>query len=107
MTTAQILLLGALAGLTIFIGLPLGRMHALDPRIKCFLSSAATGILLFLLWDVLSAAVDPVETALGAGHGGRFALLATLLTVGFATGLLTLVGYDAWMKRRRRKAFVS
>ena len=107
MTTAQILVLGAVAGLTIFIGLPLGRMHALDPRIKCFLSSAATGILLFLLWDVLSSAVDPVETALEAGRAGRFAWLVTLLTVGFAIGLLTLVGYDGWMKRRRRKAFAS
>ena len=107
LSTAQILLLGAVAGLTIFIGLPVGRMHSLDPRLKCFLSSTATGILLFLLWDVLTSAFAPVEAALRAGHDGRFAWLATLLTIGFAIGLLTLVGYDAWMKRRRRKAFVS
>jgi len=107
MSTAQILALGAIAGLTIFIGLPIGRMHGLDARIKCFLSSAATGILLFLLWDVLSGAVEPVEDALTAGRDGRFAWLATLLTAGFAIGLLSLVAYDGWMKRRRRKAFVS
>jgi zinc transporter, ZIP family len=107
LSTAQILLLGAIAGFTIFIGLPVGRMHSLDARLKCFLSSTATGILIFLLWDVLSAAVDPVETALQAGRSGRFAWLGTLLAAGFAGGLLTLVGYDAWMKRRRRKAFVS
>ncbi len=59
MSTAQILALGAIAGLTIFIGLPIGRMHGLDARLKCFLSSTATGILLFLLWDVLSGAVEP------------------------------------------------
>src|SRR5919202_1838601 len=107
MSTAQILALGAVAGLTIFIGLPIGRMHGLDARLKCFLSSTATGILLFLLWDVLSAAVDPIETALTAGRDGRFLWLAALLAVGFSIGLLSLVGYDGWMKRRRRKSFVS
>jgi ZIP family zinc transporter len=107
MSTAQILALGAIAGLTIFIGLPIGRMHGLDAWLKCFLSSTATGILLFLLWDVLSGAVEPVEGALTAGRDGRFAWLATLLTAGFAIGLLSLVAYDGWMKRRRRKAFVS
>src|ERR687888_2199239 len=107
MSTAQILALGAVAGLTIFIGLPIGRMHGLDARLKCFLSSTATGILLFLLWDVLSAAVDPIETALTGGRDGRFLWLATLLAVGFAAGLLSLVAYDGWMKQRRRKAFVS
>src|ERR687887_945099 len=107
MSTAQILGLGAVAGLTIFIGLPIGRMHGLDARLKCFLSSTATGILLFLLWDVLSAAVDPIETALEGGRDGRFLWLAALLGVGFSVGLLSLVAYDGWMKQRRRKAFVS
>jgi ZIP family zinc transporter len=107
LSTAQILVLGAAAGLPIFVGLPMGRMHWLDARLKCFLSSIATGILLFLLWDVLASAVDPVETALKDGRAGRFLWLATLLAVGFAVGLLSLVAYDGWMKRRRRKAFVS
>src|ERR687887_2662526 len=107
MSTAQILALGAIAGLTIFIGLPIGRMHDLDARLKCFLSSMATGILLFLLWDILSGAVEPVEEALTDGRDGRFVWLATLLAAGFAIGLLSLVAYDGWMKRRRRKAVVS
>src|ERR671932_2151936 len=107
MSTAQILALGAIAGVTIFIGLPVGRMRGLDARLKSFLSSTATGILLFLLWDVLSAAVDPIETALTGGRDGRFLWLATVLAVGFGVCLRTLVAYDGWMKRRRRKAFVS
>ncbi|MGI8421839.1 MAG: ZIP family metal transporter [Gaiellaceae bacterium] len=107
MSTTQILLLGAIAGFTIFIGLPLGRMTKVPQQVKMFLSASATGILVFLLWDVLSAAVDPVETALKDGRDGRFLSLAALLTVGFAVGLLTLVYYDAWMKRRRRKAFLG
>jgi zinc transporter, ZIP family len=107
MSTGHILLLGAIAGLTIFIGLPIGRMHRVSLATKGFLSAAATGILIFLLWDILSAAVDPIETALKSGRDGRFAWLATVLTAGFATGLVSLVLYDGWMKRRRRKTFVS
>src|SRR5262249_18391394 len=72
MSSGQILLLGGVAGSTIFIGLPVGRMQSVSPRVKSFLSASATGILLFLIWDVLSAAVKPVEDALKAGHDGRF-----------------------------------
>src|SRR5213076_2798766 len=36
----------------------------------------------------------------------RFLWLSTLLMVGFGVGLLSLVYYDAWMKARRRKAFL-
>jgi ZIP family zinc transporter len=106
-STAQTLLLGALAGLTIFLGLPLGRMQNVSAEVKAFLSSTATGILIFLLWDVLSGAVDPVHTALENGRDGRFLWLAFLLAAGFSVGLLTLVYYDRWMKRRRRKAFLG
>jgi len=107
MSTGQILLLGAIAGLTIFIGLPIGRMHRVSLQTKGFLSAAATGILIFLLWDVLSGAVNPVEQALENGQTGRFAWWATILTLGFSIGLVSLVLYDGWMKRRRRKTFVS
>jgi len=106
MSTAQTLLLGALAGCTILIGLPVARLRTVSPHVRSLLAATATGILIFLLWDVLSAAVDPVETALKAGRDGRFAWLATLLAAGFGLGLLTLVYYDGWMKARRRKAFL-
>ena len=107
MSTAQTLTLGAIAGLTIFLGLPIGRMQSVSPATKAFLASTATGILLFLFWDVTSQAVGPVETALEAGHDGRFAWLAFLLVAGFFIGLMSLVYYDVWMKRRRRRAFLG
>jgi ZIP family zinc transporter len=107
MGTAETLALGAVAGFTIFLGLPIGRMQNVSAQTKAFLSSTATGILIFLLWDVLSGAVEPVETALKAGRDGRFIWLAFILTVGFAVGLLSLVYYDGWMKRRRRRAFLG
>src|SRR5512133_247039 len=104
MTSGQILLLGALAGATIFLGLPIGRLQSVDVRLKAFLSAMATGVLLFLLWDVLAASVEEVERALTAGDDARFFGLATLLTVGFGVGLLSLAAYDAWLSRRRKEA---
>jgi zinc transporter, ZIP family len=107
MSTAQTLVLGAIAGLTIFLGLPIGRMQNVSPATKAFLAATATGVLIFLFWDVMSGAVGPVEEALEEGRTGRFAWLAFLLTAGFFVGLMSLVYYDTWMKRRRRRAFLG
>ena len=104
----QILVLGAIAGLTIFLGLPVGRIGRLPLAASTFLAATATGILLFLLWDVLAAGVEPVEDALTAaavdhtGGWGRFAWLAALLAGGFVVGLMSLVYFDELIARRRR-----
>jgi ZIP family zinc transporter len=100
MSTGQILLLGAFAGATIFLGLPVGRMRGLSASTRSGLSALATGILVFLLWDVLSNAVDPIDASLHAHDWGRFAELSALGALGFTGGLMSLVYYDAWMKRR-------
>ncbi len=107
MSTGQTLLLGAIAGATIFLGLPIGRMQNVSAATKAFLAAVATGVLLFLFWDVLSQAVEPIENALTAGHDGTFIWRSFLLLGGFAVGLMSLVYYDLWMKRRRRKAFLG
>src|SRR5262249_621680 len=98
-TTGHVLILGAVAGATIFLGMPIGRLQ-LGPPARAALSAFATGILLFLLWDVLSGAVDPIESALDARHWGRFSWLAPLGAGGFALGLMALVYYSEWMKAR-------
>lgn len=100
MSTGHILLLGLIAGSTIFLGLPAGRMRGLSANVRAGLSSLATGILVFLLWDVLSNAVEPIDGALHAHHWGRFGELAVLGVAGFVGGLMSLVYYDAWMKER-------
>ena len=64
MSSSQTVLLGALAGFTIFLGLPLARVRSTSPLTTAALSAFALGILLFLLWDVLAHAVEPVEEAL-------------------------------------------
>jgi ZIP family zinc transporter len=107
MSTAQTLGLGALAGLTIFIGLPMARMPGIPPRVKAFLTAMATGILLFLFWDVVSEAISPVEDALNAKHWGRFTGVASIALAGFVIGLMSLVYYDSWMKARQRRAMLG
>jgi len=103
MTTGHILLLGAIAGGTIFLGLPVGRIQGLTAPTRAGLSALATGILIFLLWDVLTGAVDPVESALHAHHWGRFSWLAALGAGGFTLGLMSLVHYSEWMRKRANR----
>jgi ZIP family zinc transporter len=103
MSTGQILLLGAIAGATIFLGLPIGRLHGLSRRARAGLSALATGILIFLLWDVLTGAVDPIEAALDDRNWGTFTGLAALGLAGFTVGLMSLVYYAEWMTRRSRR----
>jgi zinc transporter, ZIP family len=107
MSTGQTLLLGAVAGLTIFLGLPMGRMRGISPQLKAFFTATATGILIFLFWDVTSEAVDPITSALDARHWGRFSGVASIALAGFVVGLMSLVYYDGWMKRRQRKAMLG
>src|SRR5213080_2424293 len=85
----------------------MGRLHDVGQSFKAFLSATATGILLFLFWDVLTDAIDPVEAALNASNWGRFSWLSALAFGGFAAGLLSLVYYDSWMKARRRRSFLG
>ena len=49
MSSAQIALLGAIAGFTIYLGLPIGRLRAPMPRVRAGLNAVAIGILVFLL----------------------------------------------------------
>ena len=100
MSAARIALLGAVAGLTIFIGLPVGRLRAPMPRVRALLNALAIGILVFLLWDVLAAAWEPVEKSV-SGHAYLPALgEGAILAAGTGLGLLGLVYFDRWVGRR-------
>jgi zinc transporter, ZIP family len=107
MGTTETLALGAVAGLTIYVGLPFGRLRGTSVAMRCALSSVATGILVFLLWDVTTNGVEPVEARLDARRWGSFSLYAILLFGGFALGLLSLVYYDRWMARTRATPLVG
>jgi ZIP family zinc transporter len=106
LSTTEVLALAAIAGGTIFLGLPLGRISRPVPRLRAGLNAGAIGVLVFLLFDVLAHANEPVETALlAAGDGNaswaRFGWLASVFAAGTAAGLVTLVYYD----RRRATGF--
>jgi ZIP family zinc transporter len=101
---SKTLLLGFIAGVTILLGLPVGRMRRPAPSLRALLNAVAIGILLFLVWDVLSHAWEPIDTGLGAVHEHRGGLgsvfgYGTLFAGGLALGLLSLVFYERWMSR--------
>ena len=100
MSTAQIAILGAVAGFTIFLGLPLGRMRNPAPGLRAVLNAGAVGVLLFLLWDVLAHAWEPVDSALGGHRIGTALGDGLVLAVGLAVGLLGLVYVDRWIAGR-------
>jgi ZIP family zinc transporter len=94
MNQATAVALGAIAGGTIFLGLPVARMHGLPKPVQGFLNAFATGILVFLLWDILSHAGDPVKVALQHGSRGTFAAMAAIFALGIGAGLLGLVYFN-------------
>jgi zinc transporter, ZIP family len=107
MGTTQTLILGAIAGLTIYVGLPMGRLTDVSPKMRAALSAVATGILVFLFWDVVSHGVEPVESHLEAHRWTAFAGYATLLGLGFTAGLMSLVYYDGWLKNKRSTPLIG
>jgi ZIP family zinc transporter len=101
---SKTLLLGLIAGATIVFGLPVGRMRRPAPAMRAMLNALAIGVLLFLVWDVLSAAWEPVDAALGKlhdSHGGLAPVFGygALFAAGLAVGLGSLVAYEMWMVR--------
>ncbi|MGH3471931.1 MAG: ZIP family metal transporter [Nocardioidaceae bacterium] len=109
MELSKTLLLGFIAGVTILIGLPIGRLRRPMPSLRLFLNAIATGILLFLAWDVLSAAWEPIDQALAAVHdhtGGLGPVFGygALFALGLTVGLLALVGYEQYLGRAMRRA---
>jgi ZIP family zinc transporter len=89
--------------------MPVGRATRLSATVKLFLNAAAIGILLFLVWDVLSGAWEPLDAALSAEHEGTGGIgpvlgYGALFAGGLTVGLMSLVGYDRYLagvKRRR------
>jgi ZIP family zinc transporter len=76
MSLEKTLLLGFIAGATILLGLPIGRMRKPAPQLRMMLNAVAVGILLFLLWDILSGAWEPIDAALTSFHEVDGACLA-------------------------------
>lgn len=108
MDSLNLLLLGAVAGFTIYLGLPVARMKNLSPKAKGMLNAAAAGILLFLLVDVMGDAFGTTSgKVLGSLAGtlpAQTGLLYSILLVGgVALGLLGLVWFEERCIRNQAK----
>jgi zinc transporter, ZIP family len=98
--------LGAIAGLTIFLGLPLGRVRQVDDRVRVGLAMFSVGILAFIFMDVTKHGEAILETALDGykrhtaslGHAiGLFALTA----FGFTAGTAGISAIERRLRPRR------
>src|SRR5436305_14628092 len=100
MNTWQTIALGAVAGATIFLGLPFARLKNPPRTLQGFLNAVATGILFFLLYDVLSQAIEPVNETVKAGNRGTVVTDLLPLLVGLAVRLLGLGRFQQRFLRR-------
>jgi len=107
MSFGQTLLLGAIAGFTIFLGLPLGRYRGADVRLKAAFMAIATGILLFLFFDVVSHGWLPVEEAAEEHEWTDLVGFGLVFGGGIIAGLMSLVYYDRWMSRHRQRSMLG
>jgi ZIP family zinc transporter len=107
MSFGETVLLGAIAGSTIYIGLPLGRMDRVSARMRLALAMLAVGILAFIFMDVGAHAQAIVSEALarykrtGAGLPHTFGLFA-LLAVGFTAGTAGIGTLERHLRPVRR-----
>lgn len=94
MSWPQTILLGAIAGFTIYLGLPAGKIRKLSDKSRAFLSMISTGILLFLFFDIFTQIIEPIHSALTDKNYSGFALLMGIFSVGFGVGLIGLIAFE-------------
>jgi ZIP family zinc transporter len=105
MSFGETVLLGALAGFTIYLGLPFGRLEIVSERARVALAMFSVGVLAFLFAEILVHGVEIVEESVQELHdGGSLAAssgLAALLAVGFAAGSAGLALIETRMRPKR------
>jgi ZIP family zinc transporter len=105
MSFAETALLGAIAGFTIYLGLPVGRLGRVDDRARVALAMFSVGILAFIFVDVTAHGQEIVETALDSYKQNDTSLahvigLFALLAVGFTAGTAGISGIEQYLRRR-------
>lgn len=97
-------LLGAIAGFTIFLGLPLARARRLKPESVALLNALAIGILLYLVIEIAQNATAPIVSQMNAWHA-HLAAFPVVLSCVFVIGLLLgLVGLGSGASRLALRA---
>ncbi len=104
MSFAQTVLLAAFAGVTIYLGLPVGRLRNLSANWQALLTAAAGAVILFLIYDVLSKAIEPVSSTLDATREGAsfgpFVVNGAVLAGSVAFGLLSVTYVTTRLRAR-------
>jgi len=101
----QTVSLGALAGFTIYLGLPLARLRSMSDRTRVGLAMLSVGVLAFLLVDVMSHATAILEGSVSRMHDhtggfGPVALRGALLAAGFGAGTAGLAVLERVIRPR-------
>jgi ZIP family zinc transporter len=94
MSLIQTVILGAIAGFTIYLGLPIGRIKGISQKTRSFLSMTSAGILIFLFFDIFGQISEPVEASLAGSDFAGFFLFLAILIAGLAMGLLGLIVFE-------------
>ncbi len=97
-------LLGAIAGFTIFLGLPIARAQRLSAQTVALLNALAIGILLYLVVEIAQNAIVPISQGINAWHTGGGAFPAGLIAVFIIGLLLGLVGLGSAASYFSRRA---
>ncbi|HZU60085.1 MAG TPA: hypothetical protein VE983_03925 [Solirubrobacteraceae bacterium] len=103
MSFAETAALGALAGFTIYLGLPAGRLQLLGRAARVGLAMFSMGVLAFIFLDVMSNAVGILHTGLHEFRDHRRTLLYVvwlvgLLGAGFVVGSAGLAVLEKRMR---------
>ena len=103
---SETIALGAVAGLTIFLGLPLGRIKRVDDRMRVALAMFSVGILAFIFMDVAKHAEAILETALDhfknhTASFGHVLAMFSLLALGFTVGTAGISAVERRLRSRR------
>jgi zinc transporter, ZIP family len=97
-------LLGAIAGFTIFLGLPIARARRVSMQTIALLNALAIGILLYLVVEIAHNAIAPIAQNVTAWHAGTAPFPVTMIAV-FVIGLLLgLVGLGSVATHLTRSA---
>jgi zinc transporter, ZIP family len=107
MSFGETVVLGALAGFTIYLGLPFGRLQLLSQRARVGLAMFSVGVLAFLFVDVLEHGFAIVEAAVESfkhdeANFGRVLGLTLLLGAGFAAGTAGLASIEKRIRPVKR-----
>jgi len=91
--------LALIAGGTIFLGLPVAKIPNVSARTKGFLNAVSTGVLIFILVEIMGKAIESIEDLFQAARGGfpqmtNALSFSGMLILGLLVGLLSMVYFE-------------